>query len=297
MKRAFLFVGQGQQYPEMGVDLCLKYPEVHKIYELAHDILGYNLLELSADQLMDSRYIQTSLYVLGHSIDVLLKGGGVNPDYVSGLSLGEYNALTSASTISFEDGLKIIQQRAAIMSTAFETGETKMAACLKTDTLTLKTALKGSDVEICNYNSPTNHVIGGNSKAMDAMLIKLKEQKIMAIPLKMSTVSHSPLLSQASMKLKDVLLKYDYKKPSIPFLNNTQAKVQEDNFIESLSIQISKPTHMGAIIQKLHQDGVTHFIEVGPKGSLSRLVKEICGLEITIDNVYDVKTLEEVIHA
>lgn len=296
MKRAFLFVGQGQQYPEMGVDLCLKYPEVRRIYNIAEDVLGYNLLELNFEHLMDSKYIQPSLYVLGYCIDGLLKDGGILPDFVAGLSLGEYNALTSATTITFEDGLNIIQQRAEIMSTAFNTGETKMAACLKTDTETLRSALEGSPVEICNYNSPTNHVIGGTTEAVDAMLKILKDQKILAIPLKMSTVSHSSLLNHASLKLKDILSDYEFKKPSVAFLNNTQAIYQEDNFIDSLAMQISKPTYMGTIIQKLHQEGVTHFIEVGPKGSLSRLVKEICGSEVQIDNVYDVLSLKEVIH-
>lgn len=296
MKRAFIFVGQGQQFPEMGVDLYLKYENVKEIYDKAQSVLGYDLLKLDAEKLMDSMYIQPSLYVLGHALDTVLKDLGIIPDVVAGLSLGEFNALTSASVISFEEGLQIIEKRAGIMSGAFEPFETKMAAVLKTNSEVLREAIEGSNVEICNYNSPNSLVIGGLTRDIDAVLPKLKEQKIMAIPLKMSTVSHHSLLDEASYELKEVLKSYSFKRPLIRFINNSEATYQDDDFVDSLAFQISKPTHMGAIIEKMKQDGVTDFIEVGPKGSLSRLIKEICGSDVNVHNVYDTLSLEEVSH-
>lgn len=297
MKTAFLFVGQGQQYEGMGRDLANRFASVQTLYDKAHAILGYDVLALDAQQLQQTIYTQPALYVLGAALDVLIKQEGLTPDVVSGLSLGEYNALLSASVFDFATGLTIIKERAHLMDTAFEPYQTGMVACLKTSEDELKTALKGSGLEICNYNTPSLFVVGGYSKDIEVMLPVLKQAKILAIPLKMSTVSHMHLLGAARDALLQRLKTVAFQAPLIPIINNATGLVQNDNFDCVLADQLTLPTRLSATIQTLLDQGVTRFVEVGPKGSIVRYVQEIAkDKDVEVLNIYDLESLEAIHH-
>lgn len=297
MKIGFIFAGQGQQFLDMGQDLVENCSFAKEIYSEAEAILGYSLLSLSKDQLENTEYTQPALYTLGAVLDKLLKNKNIEPSYVAGLSLGEYNALLSADVFTFSEGLKLIEKRAKIMANAFKENETGMIACLKTSYAAIEEILSESSLEICNYNSPSQIVLGGMSDEVTRMLPILKANKIIAIPLKVSTVSHMSLLNAASLELAKVLATVDFKTPKIDFINNLQAQIQNDNFVDTLAKHIASPTQLYKSVEEMYDLGVRHFIEVGPKGSIRKLIKEIIkDDDVIISNVYDLKTLEGVSH-
>ena len=291
-KLGFVFAGQGQQFSYMGRDLVEMYPLAKEKYERASNLLGRDVLNMD---LNTAQSIQIGLFVLACVLDDLLKESDIHPDVVCGLSLGEFGALYSSGVISFEDGLKIISKRSQLMQDAFEPNTTKMAACIRTDRETIEALISDFEVEICNVNTPTQIVIGGKSDAVDKAIGYLKEHKIRAIPLNVPTVSHMSLLKNETDVLRDYLFNFNFNKPNIGFINNIEAKLQEDHFEDSLSRQISETTELYESIRLMIEMGVKSMIEVGPKGAISKFVKEI-DPSVTIYNVYDVDTLKEIQH-
>lgn len=294
MKIGFIFAGQGQQFLYMGQDLAEAYPAVASIYQRAYEILGYDVLSLDEAALSQTQYTQPALYVLGHALDTILKLRGVIPDCTAGLSLGELNALTSSGSLSFDQGLALISKRAAIMQHAYEPHVTGMIACLKTDRETIEKLIAHTNIEICNVNSQSQIVIGGYTAELQETIPVLKKNRIMAVPLKVSTVSHMSLLKDASLQLRHELESVTFDVPQIAFINNIDAVFQNDGFVDTLSRHISEPTEFYQLIQKMYENGIRQYIEIGPKGSLSKLIKEICGVENVItQNIYNVETLGE----
>lgn len=289
MKRAFLFAGQGQQFLNMGQDLAQFDKRVQDLYDRAHEITGIDVLNLDEAQLNQTRYTQIAMYVLEVAIMQLLDD--VKVDAVCGLSLGEYAALTKAGVIDFEAGVKLIQKRASIMDDAFEPGSTGMVAVLKTSIDVIEPLLENTGIEICNYNTVNQIVIGGYQEDLDKLLPKLKEAGIrMVIRLNVSSVSHMSLLNEASEVYRKELDTIEFGVPKIPFIANVSADFQDDDFQESLQKQICKRTLMYPSIQRLVDAGITEFIEIGPKGSLSKFVKAI-HKDLSTFNIYDVETL------
>lgn len=290
-KLGFIFAGQGQQFSYMGQDLIETFPQARARYEQANAWLKLDLVSLNLES---THHTQLALFVLEAVLDDLLKAHEVIPSVVCGLSLGEYGALYSSGAVSFEDGLKIIDKRGSLMEAAFEKGATKMAACIRTDRESVARLIQDFDVEICNVNTPSQIVIGGKSRDVDAAMVHLKENKVRTIPLKVATVSHMSLLKKQSDALKTHLKTITFRKPTIPFINNLHATFQKDNFPETLARQISETTELCASIELMLDQGVTEIIEVGPKGAISKFVKEI-NPNIPVYNIYDVETLKEFI--
>lgn len=294
-KIGFIFAGQGQQFLHMGQDFYEGFVSARDLYDRAEEILGYDLLGISEAQLQTTEYTQPALYVLNAVIAKLLEGEGIFPFAASGLSLGEYNALLVSEVFDFETGLKIIKERAKIMQYEFEPFSTGMVACIKTNRETIELLIQDSDIEICNVNTPSQIVIGGETSKLSELLKTLKENKVRAIPLKVSTVSHMSLMNDASDKLRKILELYEYQKPILQFINNIHGKLQTTDFENSLSKHISNPTEFSSGIKLMQEMGVDTFIEIGPKGSISKFVKEICG-DVKTYNVYDVTTFEVLKH-
>lgn len=289
MTLGILFAGQGQQFLYMGEDLVEKYPLAKEIYDKASDILGYDVLHLNEEQLNETQFTQPAVFVLNYVLSEFLN---IKADFVAGLSLGEYSALVYANVLSFEDALQIVQIRAKIMQSAFEPRETGMMALLKTDIETVEKAIVGLDLAICNYNTPSQIVVGGTTKAIKEAKPILKERGIrLAIILKMSSVSHMYLMNNASQELKKVLTDYEFLKPKVNFINNVEAKIQTSNFVDTLSRQISEMTRMYESIQLMIDNSVDNFVEIGPKGSISKFVKEIDS-SVSITNIYNVEGIE-----
>lgn len=290
MKRALLFAGQGQQFHLMGQDLANEYPSVAHIYKRAHEITGIDILHLDEDSINQTKYTQLAVYVIEMAILTLIED--VSVDVVAGLSLGEYAALTKAGVIDFDTALKLIQARAEIMDSAFEHGQTGMMALLKTDIDTVEKALINTNLEVCNYNTASQIVIGGWTEDLEAVKSDLKEAGFrMMIPLKVSSVSHMSLLSSASEKLRVLLDQVDFKKPTIPFIANVSADYQVDNFQESLQEQICKRTRIYETLLRMIDSGVEEFVEIGPKGSIGKFVKSI-DKELKTVTLFDLESVQ-----
>lgn len=290
MRRALIFAGQGQQFLHMGQDLAAAYPQVQALYDKAQAISGIDILNLNEEDINQTRFTQLALYVLECSVLSLLED--LKYDVVCGLSLGEYGALTAAKVLDFEAGVKLLQKRGAIMDQAFDPGTTGMAALLKTDIDTVEAALKDTNIEICNYNTASQIVIGGLKSDLEAITPILKEKGIrMIIPLKVSSVSHMSLLEDASVQLREVLDKVDFKAPQCQFIANVSADYQVDGFAQSLQKQISQRTRMHETITRMANDGVREFVEIGPAGSLSKFIKAYDKSLVT-DCIYDLETLK-----
>ena len=292
MKLGFIFAGQGQQFLYMGQDLVKEYPLAKELYNQATDILGKDILNLTQDELNQTENTQVALFTLSYVLYKILEANGIKPEMVAGLSLGEYNALCAAEVLDFKSALKLIQKRAHLMAQAFEPYETGMAACLRTDRETISQLIKDTGIELCNVNTPTQIVIGGKTETLTDVLAHLKENKVRAIPLKVSTVSHMSLLKDESKKLKEVLETVSFQKPTIPFINNVAAEFQETNFEDTLSRQISETTEMAKTIERMLENNVTHIVEIGPKNTITKFVKEINKETKTI-NVFDFETVKE----
>lgn len=290
IKKGILFAGQGQQFLFMGHDLVEKYDVADKIYKKAHDILGYDVLNLNEDELNETQYTQPAIFVLNYALSRILD---IKVDVVAGLSLGEYSALVYAGVLRFDEALYIVKERAELMQNAYEPNETGMMALLKTDFETVESAISDLDVEISNYNTPNQIVIGGKIDDLKSAKKVLRKRGIrLAVMLNVSSVSHTSLMKETSMQLKEVLKRYDFKTPQIDFINNVGAKIQTDHFVDSLSRQISEMTRMAETIQKMLDMGVSEIIELGPKGSLSKFVKSI-DPDISTINIYDVEGINQ----
>lgn len=305
MKIGVIFAGQGQQFKNMGVDLCLYDQNIKKKFDKASAILEYDIFKILEDEHLLNQTIctQPTLVTLSSAIYEYLCNLNLKVDVVAGLSLGEYNALEASNVISFEDMLAIIKQRASIMANSFEIDSTFMMAVLKADINAIEKLLEderlNNEVGVCNYNTYDQIVIGGSKDKFDLVRTILKENGFnKMIPLNVSMVSHMSLLNDAALKLEKVLNNYTFLKPKIKFINNIKATYQEKDFVSTLSKQISNPTRMAQTIELMLNDGVDTFIEIGPKETISKFVKSISkslNKEVKIYNVYNVVTLKNVV--
>lgn len=305
MKIAYLFAGQGQQFPGMGYDLAQEYSIVSETFQQASAQLGYDLLDVCQnnpdDKLSNTIYTQPAILTLSTSILRVLNSWNIEGVCVAGLSLGEYSAIVASGVLSFDDALNIIKERAQIMDSALEKGSTGMAAVLRADLTKVEEVLKDESlngkVAVCNINTFDQIVVGGKIAELDKAIEILKESGFKrVIKLNVSTVSHMHLLNDASLKLEVVLNKYSFNKPQIKFINNVNASYQVDGFVDSLVKQIAYPTKMADTIKLMLESGIDTFVEIGPGNALSGFVKSIAkvlGKEVAIYNISDVVTLNK----
>ncbi len=288
MKKAYLFAGQGQQFLHMGQDLAQEFESVSRIYEAASLQAGFDILNLNEEQLNSTEYTQAAVLTLNYAISTLIPNDAV---YVAGLSLGEYNALVYAGVLSFSDALDLVLKRSKIMASALK--DTGMYALLRTDIETVELAIKDLPIAVCNHNTPSQIVVGGYLKDLEASVETLKEHGIKRIvPLNVSSVSHMYLMEDASKEFEETLKQYQYKTPNVDFINNVEAKVQTDDFVSSLSRQISHRTRLSETIQLMINQGVDQFVEIGPKGSLKSCVLAH-DKSLEVHSIYDLETLKE----
>ncbi|MBF0780891.1 ACP S-malonyltransferase [Granulicatella sp. 19428wC4_WM01] len=294
MTIAFLFSGQGSQFEGMGTDLAQEYPEVSAIYKQAEHILGYNLLTLSKEQLDQTRYTQVAIYTLSCAIENILKKEHIFPSVVAGLSLGEYSALVCAESLDFEQGLRLLEQRALFMEEACRECQAGMLAILNDNKELIQQLChdvrkQGHAVFPANYNAPSQIVVAGEQQGIQLLQILLVEHGIKrVIPLAVSGAFHTPLMQSAAIKLNPVLQSVDFKKPKYQVIGNTYAKpIAYENLVEILTKQIVEPVQFEQSIKEMIRLGANLFIEIGPKQVLSQFVKKIDkGLEVyAVDNV------------
>ena len=292
MKIAFLFAGQGSQYVGMGQDFYNEYDEVKKIYDKFPEIRDL-CFSVDANILNQTMYAQKAILLTSYAISQMLK---IKPEYVCGLSLGEYTALAYSNVWNIDDAIKIITERGRIMQGALPLGTTMMAAVIGMDRDVIKNAIstvKGV-CEIANYNCKGQIVITGEIEAVKQGMENLKAAGAKrVIPLNVSGAFHSSLLIPASYELREILDKYKPNKPSYKVVYNISGKEEKSDINDILQSQICHSVYFEDTINYLHENGVDTFIEIGPGSTLSSFVKKTLTdvNVISINKVEDLKKL------
>ncbi|MCX7838712.1 MAG: ACP S-malonyltransferase [Anaerolineae bacterium] len=281
---AFVFPGQGSQYVGMAHDLVAAYPQARAIFEQADATLGFALSTLCfngpENELTDTINAQPAL--LTHSIAALRVLQTLQPDltpaFVAGHSLGEYSALVAADALDFADALKLVRERGRVMKSAGEKTPGAMAAIIGMDTATLESVCAETGVQIANYNAPGQIVISGEKDALQRAveLAKTRGAK-RAIVLAVSIASHSRLMQDAAREFADAVAATPLRAPKIPVISNVTAQplTSIEQIQHELVTQLTASVQWIKSIEYIIAQGVTHFIEIGPKDVLAGLIRRI----------------------
>lgn len=307
MKIAFIFSGQGAQYVGMGKELYDAYPVCKNVFDRANEVLGFDIKNLifngEKEALNITENTQPAILTTSIAILSILKERGIIADITAGLSLGEYSALVASEAIDFDTALKLVKKRGHIMQEAVPLGIGAMAAVIGLGENKIKLILNSiSDagtVEIANYNTPNQIVIGGEKDAVNLAQVKLTEagaRKV--IPLKVSGPFHTSMLNNASKKLGEYLKDIKFNEPKLKVITNVTGDfITDKNEINSLlEKQVKSSVKWSKTIKKMLEEGIDTFIEIGPSKTLSSFVKEISRnkkANLNIFNVEDLKSLDK----
>ena len=279
--KAYVFPGQGAQFSGMGKDLYENSPLAKELFEKANDILGFRITDImfegTAEELKETKVTQPAVFL--HSV-ILAKVLDVKPDMVAGHSLGEFSALVVNGALSFEDGLKLVSQRAMAMQKACEITPSTMAAVLNLDDKIVEDICASIDgvVVAANYNCPGQLVISGEYKAVELACEKMKEAGAKrALILPVGGAFHSPMMEPAREELAAAIEATTFSTPICPVYQNVTASAvsDADEIKKNLIIQLTAPVKWTQSVQQMIKDGATSFTEVGPGKVLVGLVNKI----------------------
>ncbi|GAB2625977.1 ACP S-malonyltransferase [Belliella aquatica] len=281
--KAYVFPGQGAQFPGMGKDLYDNNELAKELFEKANDILGFRITDImfsgSDEELKQTKVTQPAIFL--HSVILAKTSANFNPDMVAGHSLGEFSALVANGTLAFEDALKLVYQRALAMQEACEINPSGMAAILGLEDQKVEEICASISEEIvvaANYNCPGQLVISGSNKGIEIACEKMKEAGAKrALPLPVGGAFHSPLMEPAREKLQSAIENTTFNSPSCPVYQNVSTTgVSDVNEIKkNLIAQLTAPVKWTQSVQQMVADGATEFIECGPGKVLQGLVKKI----------------------
>jgi [acyl-carrier-protein] S-malonyltransferase len=284
---AFVFPGQGSQSVGMIAELAAAHPEARAAFAEASEGAGIDLWELSQngpeDRLNSTENTQPALLAASVAVwRVWVKQGGARPAYLSGHSLGEYSALVAAGALSLKDAAGLVAERGRLMQAAVPAGVGAMAAILGGDDAQIaevcEEVAQGQVVAPANFNSPGQLVIAGHAEAVDRALARLAELGVKkAVKLAVSVPSHSMLMRDAADKLGERMAAIDWSMPSIPVIQNADAKVHAsvEDIRGALMRQLYLPVRWTQCVQALAAGGITQALECGPGKVLSGLIKRI----------------------
>lgn len=282
MKKAYVFPGQGSQFPGMGKDLYESSTEAKSLFLKANDILGFEITKVmfegSEEELKQTKVTQPAIFL--HSVILAKIQADFTPDMVAGHSLGEFSALVANGCLSFEDGLKLVYKRAMAMQKACEQNPSTMAAVLGlADEKVEEVCQSISEVVVpANYNCPGQLVISGTKQGIEEACIKMKEAGAKrALPLPVGGAFHSPLMEPARVELEDAITNTSFSKPLCPVYQNVNSRPSTDieEIKKNLIAQLTAPVRWTQSIKNMSQDGASLFIECGPGKVLQGLVKKI----------------------
>lgn len=282
--KAYLYPGQGSQFPGMGKEEFDSSPLVKAMVEQADDLLGYHLSDVmfngSEEDLKQTRITQPAIFL--HSLlRTRMLGDAFAPDCVAGHSLGEFSALTAVGALSFEDGLRLVHERAEAMQAACEVTESTMAAIVGLDDEIVEEVCAGIDdvVVPANYNCPGQLVISGSVPGIQAAVDRLTEAGARrAIVLAVGGAFHSPLMAPARERLALAIDAVEIRPPACPVYQNVSATPETDpgRIKAQLVEQLTAPVRWTQTMQRMIADGVQSFTEVGGRGGvLTGLVRRI----------------------
>ena len=281
--KAYIFPGQGAQFVGMGLDLYEKFPLAQELFNQANNILGFSITDImfegTAEQLKETKVTQPAIFL--HSV-VMAKvlGDDFKPQMVAGHSLGEFSALVANGVLSFEDGLKLVSQRALAMQKACEIQDSTMAAVLSLEDEVVEDVCKEIDgvVVAANYNCPGQLVISGDVDAINkACEVLLEKGARRAIVLPVGGAFHSPLMEPAREELAAAIKNTTFSEPTCAIYQNVPAKAVNSakEIKENLVAQLTAPVKWSQTIKEMIKDGATEFIEVGPGKVLQGLMRKI----------------------
>lgn len=282
MAKAFVFPGQGSQFPGMCKDLYDAHAEAREMCQAADRLLGFSLTDVmfegTADDLKQTKVTQPAVFL--HSVVAQRLMTIEKPDMVAGHSLGEFSALVACGALRFEDALLLVSARAQAMQAACEANPGTMAAVLGLpDEKVVEICESISGVVVAaNFNCPGQIVISGEVEAVDAACMALKEAGARrALRLNVGGAFHSPLMQPAAEDLKAAILKTDFHKPFCPIYQNVTAKAEtEPEMIrENLLKQLTAPVRWTQSVQNMIADGATEFYEFGPGDVLKGMIRKI----------------------
>ncbi|MFK7811515.1 MAG: ACP S-malonyltransferase [Maribacter sp.] len=280
---AYIFPGQGAQFVGMGLDLYEKYPLAQELFENANEILGFRITDImfegTPEELKQTKVTQPAIFL--HSV-ILSKvlGESFQPDMVAGHSLGEFSALVASGVLNFEDGLKLVSQRALAMQKACELQPSTMAAVLNLpDDVVERICEETSGIVVAaNYNCPGQLVISGEISAIETACEKMKEAGARrALVLPVGGAFHSPLMEPAREELASAIENTVFTTAKCPIYQNvaTTAVSNSEDIKNNLIAQLTAPVKWTQSVQNMIKDGATLFTEVGPSKVLQGLVRKI----------------------
>ena len=281
--KAYVFPGQGAPEVGMGKDLYERFPLAKDMFEQANDILGFRITDLmfagTDEDLRQTNVTQPAIFL--HSVILAaVMGNSFTPEMVAGHSLGEFSALVASKALTFDDGLRLVSQRAEAMQRACEKAPSTMAAIIGLDDNKVEAILKTIDdiVVPANYNSPGQLVISGTMSGIDKAceLIKAGGAR-RALPLKVGGAFHSPLMEPARVDLAKAIDTTTFHKPICPVYQNVNAMpfTDPESIKKNLNAQLTSPVLWTQIVTNMVADGGSVFVEVGPGTVLQGLVKKI----------------------
>ena len=279
--KAYVFPGQGAQFTGMGKDLYENSALAKDLFEKANNILGFRITDImfegTAEELKETKVTQPAVFL--HSV-ILARTLNIKPDMVAGHSLGEFSALVANGTLSFEDGLKLVSQRALAMQKACEIKPSTMAAVLNLDDKIVEEICASIDgvVVAANYNCPGQLVISGEYKAVEIACEKMKEAGAKrALILPVGGAFHSPMMEPARSALATAIEATAFSTPTCPVYQNVTATAVStaDEIKKNLIIQLTAPVRWTQSVQQMIKDGATSFTEVGPGKVLVGLINKI----------------------
>ena len=290
--KAYMFPGQGSQFPGMAKELYENNPAAREMFDRANEILGFDITDImfngTAEDLKQTKVTQPAVFL--HSVILALCSPDFKPDMVAGHSLGEFSALTAAGALDFEDGLRLVSIRAHAMQKACEANPGTMAAILALPTETVEAVCAEVEgvVVPANYNCEGQIVISGALDAVSAASEKMKAAGAKrALILPVGGAFHSPLMQPAADELAAGIESVEFKTPVCPVYQNVTAQPTTDpaEIKKNLLAQLTAPVKWTQSVMNMVADGATSFTEAGPGKVLQGLVSKIASNQVVVNQL------------
>ncbi|HIZ19974.1 MAG TPA: ACP S-malonyltransferase [Firmicutes bacterium] len=276
---AFLFSGQGDQYPGMGKALADSYPAAASVYRMCDGIrpgTSSQCFEGTEEELKETKNTQPCLFAIELAAAAVLMEKGIRPDAVAGFSLGEVTAATAAGIFDRETGFRLVCRRGELMQQEAEKFDTAMAAVVKlTPEQVQEVCSRYPEVYPVNFNCPGQITVSGLASQMPAFFAEVKAAGGKAIPLKVKGAFHSPFMKEAASAFSEELAKSDIRRGTIPLYSNMTAEPYTEDIAGLLSQQICSPVQWEKLIRGMIASGMETFVEIGPGRTLTNMMKKI----------------------
>ena len=300
-KIAFVFAGQGAQYPGMGQELAQCSPAAAEIFAKLDALRPGTSAQCfggTDEELKETKNTQPCMFAVELAAAAALEEGGLRADMAAGFSLGEIGALTYTRAVDLETGFHLVCRRGELMQAAAEEQPTAMAAVLKLSNEEVEqVCAQFAQVYPVNYNCPGQLVVAGLKTTLPDFLSDVAANGGRAVPLNVSGGFHSPFMESASARLHDVLETMDVKEPTVPvYANYTAEPYTRGTAKELLTQQVAHPVRWQQTVEKMIEAGVDTFVEVGAGKTLCGLIKKT-SRAVKVYNVEDAETLSAAVQA